>query len=68
MPDDQVRRLTADVQLLQAQVTGVNASVLVFAEDLKTLTGLMVELAEQTKLLGRHVNELAGRLAEEANR
>lgn len=58
--DDQVRRLTADVELLQAQVAGMDKVVTVFAEDVQRLSGLVVTLAE-------HVNTLAAELAEERN-
>jgi len=59
--DDQVRRLSADVEILQAHVAAMDATVTCFAQDLKTLTTLMVALSE-------HVNTLAVELAEARNR
>ena len=59
--DDKVRRLTADVELLQAQVAGMDRAVTSLAEDLARLTGLMATAME-------HVNELAALLAEERSR
>ena len=59
--DDQVRRLTADVELLQAQVAGMTATITDLSTELAELTALMVPFAE-------HVNTLAVGLALERNR
>jgi hypothetical protein len=59
LPPDQVRRLTADVQILQAQVEGMDKAVTAFADDLTRLRRLMADLTG-------HVNELAATLVEQS--
>jgi len=55
-----VRRLEADVRLLQAQVEAMSNSLIAFGQELQRSVALTAQLAENT-------NALAARLAEARN-
>jgi hypothetical protein len=53
-----LRRMEADVQIVQAQVEAMSQAVVNFGEDLHRLTGLVAQL---TELVNRFAGDLAVR-------
>ena len=62
-PDHEIARLRAEVELLAAQMAAMRISVGDLDATVKDLTGSITGIDDVTKLLERHVNQLATKIA-----